>query len=75
MSSLWSFNRARKLSGPAYLRLGKADLGDVHAGPLAEDFDDCLCPVIDRAAENLCLAAGSMVSYGEAGNRKRGPRL
>lgn len=59
---VWSFNRARKLSGPAYLRLGKADLGDVHAGPLAEDFDDCLCPVIDRAAENLCLAAGSMVS-------------
>ncbi|MHB8885628.1 MAG: transketolase family protein [Methylovirgula sp.] len=68
----WSFNQARKLNGPAYLRLGKADLGDVHDGPLAEDFDDCLCPVIDHASENLCVATGSMVSIAKHAIEKAG---
>jgi transketolase len=59
---MWSFDRARKLDGPAYLRLGKADLGDVHDRPLGDDFDGGPCAVIERGVENLCLAAGSMVS-------------
>ena len=59
---MWCFERARRLDGPSYVRLGKADLGDVHAAPLGADFDDCLCSIIDRSSENLCLAAGSMVS-------------
>jgi transketolase len=59
---VWAFRQARQLSGPSYVRLGKADLGDVHAEPLPEEFDDCVCAVIDASHDNLCLASGSMVA-------------
>lgn len=59
---LWCFNRARQLKGPSYLRLGKADLGDVHSGPLADEFDDCVSDVIDASRDSVCLASGSMVA-------------
>jgi len=59
---VWSFKRARRLNGPSYLRLGKADLGDVHAEPLPDEFDHCVRGVIDASRENVCLASGSMVA-------------
>ncbi len=69
---MWSFNRARRMDGPTYLRLGKADLGDVHQAALPDDFQDCLCSVIEGASENLCLAAGSMVSISKRAIEKAG---
>ena len=59
---VWSFNQARQLNGPSYLRLGKADLGDVHVEPLPDGFNDCVCGVIDASHKRLCLASGSMVA-------------
>ena len=54
------FAAARALPGPAYIRLGKADLGDVHAAEVpAGDFS---YPVIAQGRDNLVLASGSMVS-------------
>jgi transketolase len=51
---------ALRTPGPVYLRMGKADLGDVHAGP--PDLSDGLCPVRPPAGGRLAwLATGSMV--------------
>lgn len=46
---------------PAYIRLSKADLGDVHAQLLPVDAHAGVFPVIDAGQNDLCLASGSMV--------------
>ncbi|PMS36920.1 transketolase [Trinickia symbiotica] len=52
------FDRIMQSSGPAYLRMGKADLGDVHAGPLAK-WNGELIPVTTSNAPHLFVATGS----------------
>ena len=58
----WCFAQARQASGPSYIRLGKADLGDVHPRALTEIVAGSACAIFEDGAETLCLAAGSMVS-------------
>jgi transketolase len=49
-------------SGPIYLRMGKADLGDVHAGPINSLQPGCLLKVRDgRSDRPGLIATGSMV--------------
>jgi len=69
---MWSFSRARSSNGPSYIRLGKADLGDIHSEPLAADFDDCLYPVVKGSSTHLCFAAGAMVSIAKRAIDKSG---
>lgn len=57
----WCFAQASASSHPCYLRLGKADLGDVHGGNFAPSPENFCHPVLSRSAEGLCLATGSMV--------------
>jgi transketolase len=47
-------------STPIYLRIGKADRGDVHAGPVSANVGDLL-PVRQGTADLVFLATGSMV--------------
>jgi transketolase len=56
------FDAALEIARPSYLRLGKADLGDVHQEGIKGDHTDFVFPVIADGHENLCLATGSMVS-------------
>jgi len=44
---------------PAYIRMGKADLGDVHEGQVSVGAEPL--PVINAARPNLAIATGSMV--------------
>lgn len=55
-----AFRLACGLDSPAYLRLGKADRGDVHHGPLKMALGDLL-KVRDGSARGAILATGSMV--------------
>jgi transketolase len=49
-------------SGPVYLRMGKSDRGDVHAGPIATLNPGALLPVrAGRADRPGLIATGSMV--------------
>lgn len=48
--------------GPTYLRVGKADLGDVHAGAVEFGLGDLLQVFGPRHAELCMIATGSMVS-------------
>lgn len=66
------FAGARRAGGPAYIRLGKADLGDVHRTPLDAGSEDRPLPVIVRPADDLCLAAGSMVAIAARAIRDNG---
>jgi len=45
-----------------YLRMGKADLGDVHPGPTNNSMGDLVPVVVNQQADTLILATGSMVS-------------
>ena len=45
--------------GPAYLRMGKADLGDVHKGPLGAWTTGDLIPLTNTGAPYLFLGTGS----------------
>lgn len=56
----WCFARASASASASYLRLGKADLGDVHDG-FSAAADDAFHPVITGKGKSLCLATGSMV--------------
>ena len=56
------FHIALETAGPTYLRLGKADLGDVHQEGIKGDHADFVFPIAADGHENLCLATGSMVS-------------
>jgi transketolase len=55
------FSAALEKDKPSYLRLGKADLGDVHQDGIRACHTDFVFPVIADGNENLCLATGSMV--------------
>ena len=55
------FAAAQAGGKPAYIRLGKADLGDVHTQALTADAPADIFPVIAEGRDNLCLASGSMV--------------
>jgi transketolase len=57
----WCFGQATASSSASYLRLGKADLGDVHEGGFAPSAADAFYPVIAQGQDSLCLATGSMV--------------
>ena len=53
---------AYRTIGPVYLRMGKADLGDVHTGPISSLQQGCLLKVHDgRADRPGLIATGSMV--------------
>lgn len=57
-----SMNYAYSASGPVYLRMGKSDRGDVHAGPIAALKPGALLPVrAGRADRPGLIATGSMV--------------
>jgi len=45
---------------PVYLRMGKADLGDVHSSELSE-LGDLPIPVVQTGSKNAIYATGSMV--------------
>lgn len=48
--------------GPVYLRMGKADLGDIHTGPISSLRPGCLLKVRDgRADRPGLIATGSML--------------
>lgn len=55
------FAEAKNVNRPVYIRLCKADLGDVHAGPLHGDMPIDIVSIIERGSDVLCLATGSMV--------------
>ena len=57
----WCFAQASASPLPCYLRLGKADLGDVHEGAVAPQPGNFCASVLKGNAESLCLATGSMV--------------
>jgi transketolase len=57
----WCFDRASASSSASYLRLGKADLGDVHGEGFAPSPEDAFHSVIARGQDSLCIATGSMV--------------
>lgn len=57
----WSFAKISATSRPAYLRLGKADLGDVHGEGFSPASDDFCSRVLSRQGVGLCVATGSMV--------------
>jgi len=59
------FEQIMESSGPAYLRMGKADLGDVHAGPLANWTNGDLIPVTMSNAPYLFVATGSGVKLAQ----------
>ena len=50
---------------PAYLRMGKADLGDVHAGPLDSWCDGDAVPLTNEAHSSLFIATGSGVTLAQ----------
>jgi transketolase len=55
-------NYAYRVNGPIYLRIGKSDRGDVHAGPIKDLVSGRLLKICDGSAENPSLiATGSMV--------------
>ena len=56
------FEGALRSGAPSYIRLGKADLGDVHEAPLADGCENGILPVVTQFSDELCLAAGSVVS-------------
>lgn len=56
----WVFAQASASSSASYLRLGKADLGDVHDG-FSVGAEDAFASVITGKGKSLCLATGSMV--------------
>ncbi len=51
--------------GPAYLRMGKADLGDVHRGPIANWTNGDLLPVTNTNAPYLFVGTGSGVKLAQ----------
>ena len=55
------FDDAMQSGAPSYIRLGKADLGDVHSAALEGRGHGGPLPIVARWSANLCLAAGSMV--------------
>jgi transketolase len=55
-----AFRLALEQGSPVYLRLGKADRGDVHAGPITLSVGELL-KVRDGSAKGAMLATGSMV--------------
>jgi transketolase len=58
-----AMNYAAGLSGPVYLRMGKADRGDVHSGTLASLKPGALLKIRDgRSDKPGLIATGSMVS-------------
>jgi transketolase len=57
----WCFAQGSALPSACYLRLGKADLGDVHAENFAPAPEHFCQPVLSRKGKALCLATGSMV--------------
>ena len=60
-----SMFEAYRRSAPVYLRMGKADLGDVHAGPV-EFTDDGWFRIVDRDEHGpLFIATGSMVTVAQ----------
>lgn len=67
-----SFEEAFASASPCYLRLGKADLGDIHSGPMVRAPADFIFPVIAESSHNLCLASGSMVSIAQKAIEKSG---
>lgn len=59
-----SMFEAYRRNAPVYLRMGKADLGDVHAGPV--DFTaDGWFPIVKRENGPLLIATGSMVTVAQ----------
>lgn len=59
------FEQIARGSGPAYLRMGKADLGDVHGGPLTDWRNGELISVTNTHAPYLFVATGSGVKLAE----------
>ncbi|AOK58426.1 transketolase C-terminal domain-containing protein [Burkholderia ubonensis] len=59
-------NHIMQNTRPAYLRIGKADLGDVHSGPLTGWAGDGLLPVTNTGAPYLFVATGSCVKLAQA---------
>jgi transketolase len=57
----WCFAQASASALPSYLRLGKADLGDVHGAEFAPAPEQFFYPVLSQNGRGLCLATGSMV--------------
>ena len=57
----WCFAQASASRSASYLRLGKADLGNVHGGGFSPAADDAFNTVLARGGETVCLATGSMV--------------
>lgn len=57
--------RIMRSAGPAYLRMGKADLGDVHCGPLAATAANALIPITNTGAPYLFVATGSGVKLAQ----------
>lgn len=66
------FEQALATDGPVYIRLGKADLGDVHEGPVALRLGRLL--QVGQASPGGCalIATGSMVQTALAAARRLG---
>ncbi|MFM9437532.1 transketolase [Janthinobacterium sp. CG_23.3] len=56
----YAMAQALRFDGPTYLRMGKSDIGEVHAGALAAPIGDLL-PVADGGGSAAFLATGAMV--------------
>lgn len=57
----WSMNLAIQNESPSYIRIGKADLGDVHQSPLSNQMGE-LCELV-KGKDVAIIATGSMVIY------------
>ena len=57
----WCFEQASLSASASYLRLGKADVGDVHDGSFTPRASDAFCPIVAKNRQYLCIATGSMV--------------
>jgi transketolase len=65
------FEAVRASQGPSYIRLCKADLGDVHADGEAVRTGDWIFPVIAKRQRTICLATGSMVRIAQRAIERR----
>ncbi|ANN74247.1 transketolase family protein [Bordetella bronchialis] len=54
-------DHALQASGPSYIRMGKADLGDVHTRPIGQPIGELVACQEPRVKRTAVIATGSMV--------------
>lgn len=58
----WAMINMHGRNGPSYMRIGKADLGDVHESAISQDAECGVFSLLNQQRPTLCIATGSMVA-------------